>query len=232
MNMQIGSKQWRTLIREGAAELGVEVDDVAMGGFETHAVEMIQFNRKINLTAITDPFEVAIKHVIDSLAAVPHVFDQAHLLDVGSGAGFPGIPIKLVRPALTVTLIDGVVRKVTFLKHVIRRLNIEGISAHHQRAEQMKRRPDACYDIVISRALSNLEQCIQWALPLVNMEKGVIIALRGHVAEDELISIDRLLRHEDLGQQSGKIHYDLSVQRFTLPFLNDHRTIVSVQFHG
>jgi len=230
--MQIGSKQWKALIREGATELGVEVDDFAMSGFETHAAEMIQFNRKINLTAITDPFEVAIKHVIDSLAAAPYVFDQARLLDIGSGAGFPGIPIKLVRPTSTVTLIDGVVRKVSFLKHIIRRLKIEGISAHHKRAEQMNRHPDACYDIVISRALSSLAQCIQWALPLVKMEKGVIIALRGHVAGDELRSVDRLLRHGDLGQQSGKKNHALSVQRFSLPFLKDHRTIVRVQFHG
>lgn len=230
--MQIGSKRWKTIIREGAADLGVAVDDFAIRGFETHATEMIKFNRKINLTAITDPFEVAIKHVVDSLAAVPYIFDQAHLLDIGSGAGFPGIPIKLVRLTSTVTLIDGSVRKVSFLKHIIRRLNIDGIFAHHQRAESMNCNPDACFDIVISRALAGLEQCIQLALPLVKVEKGVIIALRGHVSEGELKALRRLLRRWNLGQQSRKNDYDLSVQRFSLPFLDDQRTVVIVHFHG
>jgi 16S rRNA (guanine527-N7)-methyltransferase len=232
MNMEIGSTEWRAIIRQGAADLGVSVDDFALQGFETHAKEMLTFNRRINLTTITDPYLIAIKHIVDSLAAAPFVFDQAHLLDIGSGAGFPGVPIKLVRLMPTVTLIDGSARKVSFLKHIIRRLNIEGICAHHQRAENMNRNPDACFDIVISRALAGLEQCIQLAIPLVNMENGLIIALKGHIAESELKALQRLLACRKVRNQPRKNDYDLNVQHFSLPFLGDHRTLVTVHFHG
>ncbi len=231
MNVEIGSTKWRAIVRQGAADLGVSVDDFALQGFEIHATEMMTFNRKINLTTITDPYKIAIKHIVDSLAAAPFVSDQARLLDIGSGAGFPGIPIKLVRLTSSVTLIDGSARKVSFLKHIIRRLGIEGIDARHQRAENMSRNPDACFDIVISRALAGLEQCIQLAMPLVNMQNGLIIALRGHLADGELATLHRLLTHRNARKQSPKNNYDLNVQHFSLPFLDNHRTLVTVRFH-
>ena len=230
-DLKIGSKKWDAIIREGATELGVIVDDDAMHGFSVHAAEMIKFNRKMNLTAITDPFEIAVKHIVDSLAAAPYLSDKGTLLDIGSGAGFPGIPLKLAHPALAVTLIDGSARKISFLKHVIRLLNIDGIVAHQIRAEQMGGNREERFDIVITRALSTLDKCVQLALPLVNKEKGTVIALRGRMDEDELPPLRRLINRHLACQQSEKIDYDLTISRFSLPVSNDQRTIVIVNFH-
>jgi len=230
-NVKIGSKKWKDIIRKGATELGVIVDDDALHGFSVHAAEMIMFNRKMNLTTITDPFEIAIKHIIDSLAAAPYLSDKRTLLDIGSGAGFPGIPLKLVHPALAVTLIDGSARKISFLKHVIRLLNIDGIVAHQIRAEQMGGNREERFDIVITRALSTLDKCVQLALPLVNKEKGTVIALRGHMDENKLPPLRRLITRYQACQQSEKIDYDLTISRFSLPVSNDQRTILIVHFH-
>ena len=230
-NIKIGSKKWEAIIREGATGLGVTVDDNAMHGFSVHAAEMIKFNRKMNLTAITDPFEIAVKHMVDSLAAAPYLSDKGTLLDIGSGAGFPGIPLKLVDPVLAVTLIDGSARKTSFLKHVIRLLNIDGMAAHQIRAEQMGRSCKERFDIVITRALGTLNKCVQLALPLVNKEKGAIIALRGHMDENELPPLHRLINRHLACRQSEKMDYDLTISRFSLPVSNNQRTMVIVHLH-
>ncbi|PID74648.1 MAG: 16S rRNA (guanine(527)-N(7))-methyltransferase RsmG, partial [Desulfobacterales bacterium] len=103
--MEIGSENWERVIREGAHQLGVVAPDAALRGLGLHAAEMVRFNRKMNLTTITDPFEIATKHVIDSLAAGTCLPKTGTVLDIGSGGGFPGIPLKLVFPDLNVTLI-------------------------------------------------------------------------------------------------------------------------------
>lgn len=231
-DLKIGSKKWEAIVREGATELGVAVDDDAMHGFSVLAAEMIKFNRKMNLTAITDPFEIAVKHIVDSLTAAPYLSDKKTLLDIGSGAGFPGIPLKLVHPERMVTLIDGSARKISFLRHVIRLLNIDGMIAHQIRAEQMGGNRAERFDIVITRALGTLNKCVQLALPLVNREKGIIIAMRGRMGEDEVPSLRRLINKHPVSRQSEQLDYDLTVRRFSLPLLNDQRTIVVVHFPG
>lgn len=228
--LEIGSKEWKAIIRKGAIELGVIVDDDAMHGFSLHAAEMIKFNRKMNLTAIIDPFEIAVKHVIDSLAAAPYISDKGTLLDIGSGAGFPGIPLKLVHPALMVTLIDGSARKISFLKHVIRLLNIDDIVARQSRAEQMGKNRKGRFDIVTTRALGTLDKCVQLALPLINEEKGTVIALRGRMNEDELPSLRRQINRHTGYRQSEKVKYDVTVRHFSLPLSNDQRTIVTIHY--
>ncbi len=230
MDMQIGSRQWQAVIRQGAEEVGVAVDDAALHGFAVHAVEMIKFNRRINLTAITDPFSVAVKHVIDSLAAAPHVPADARLLDIGSGAGFPGIPLKIVRPLSTVVLIDAVARKVSFLKHVIRQLGLDGLSARHQRAEQMGDNSADLFDVVISRALSSLQQCVQLACPLIKRTGGTIVALRGHVGDGEISALRQWLNRR--AADADGMDYDLDSYPFPLPFLNDCRTVIKVRLSG
>jgi len=230
-NLKIGSEKWEAIIRKGATELGVIIDGDAMHGFSVHAAEMIKFNRKMNLTAITDPFDIAVKHIVDSLAAAPYLSNKGTLLDIGSGAGFPGIPLKFVHPALVVTLIDGSARKISFLRHVIRLLNIDGMVAHQIRAEQMGRNRAERFDIVITRALGTLDKCVQLALPLVNKEKGSVIALRGRMDEDELPPLRRLINRHLACQQSEKMSYDLTISRFSLPVSNDQRTIVIVHLH-
>src|SRR6266702_3016236 len=106
--------------------------------FLLYRQELLDWNTRINLTAITDPEEVLIKHFLDSLSLLlAYDKPQARLLDIGSGAGFPGLPLKIVRPAWRVTLLDSTNKKVTFMRHVIAELQLEGIAALHGRAEEL-----------------------------------------------------------------------------------------------
>ncbi|MEA3232112.1 MAG: RsmG family class I SAM-dependent methyltransferase, partial [Thermodesulfobacteriota bacterium] len=121
---------------------------------------------------------------------------------------------------------------ISFLRHVIRLLNIDEMVAHQIRAEQMGGNRAERFDIVITRALGALNKCVQLALPLVNREKGIIIAMRGRMGEDEVPSLRRLINKHPVSRQSEQLDYDLTVRRFSLPFLNDQRTIVVVHFPG
>jgi 16S rRNA (guanine527-N7)-methyltransferase len=178
--MQIGSPQWKALVIEGAGGLGLAVTPQQAEAFATHAREMLRWNRVTNLTAITDPRDVAIKHFIDAVAPAGLIPAGARLLDVGSGGGFPGIPLKIVIPSLTVTLIDSSRKKVSFLKHVIRTLRLEKIEALHGRVQELAGRPDmkAAFDVVVSRALTDGGAYVGWVLPLL-APKGFGLALKG-----------------------------------------------------
>ena len=133
--MKIGSKEWQNIIYEGAENLGVRIDWLEIEKFSIHAIELSKWNQKINLTAITDPMEVAVKHFLDAIAPIPDIPPNGSLLDIGSGGGFPGIPLKICLPSVSVTMIDASRKKVNFLKHMIRTLELENIYAFHIRAE-------------------------------------------------------------------------------------------------
>src|SRR6266700_4135857 len=140
---------------EGLAKLGVQ--DQYTEQFARYRQELLDWNTRINLTAITDPEEVLLKHFLDSLSLLlAYDQQQTHLLDIGSGAGFPGLPLKIVRPAWRVTLLEATNKKVTFMRHVIAELHLEGIAALHGRAEELahNRQYRASFDIVTARAVS------------------------------------------------------------------------------
>ena len=168
--MQIGSKEWSDLIIEGAAAFDIDLNHRQTRQFATHAAELVRWNQKINITAITDPFEVAVKHVLDSLPAARFISGDAILLDIGSGGGFPGLPLKVLMPSLSVTLIDASRKKVSFLKHVIRTLKLDNIEALHIRAEDLANDPlyRNRFNVIISRAVSSLElfrRCLLYTSP-------------------------------------------------------------------
>lgn len=223
--MNIGSDEWNAIIEAGAHDFGLSPSGNALDGFGVHAMEMVRFNQKMNLSTITDPSEIAIKHVIDSLAATPFLSGKQRLLDIGSGAGYPGIPLKLVKPDLDVTLIDGTARKVSFLKHVIRCLDLTGLSAFHARAEKFADSMSGKFDAVITRAVGPLAKCWQLAMPLVNRETGVLIALRGRVGHEELLSLkETIRRHNDCSVKT--MGDGPMVHHYKLPFGHDQRAIV------
>ncbi|MGD8367980.1 MAG: 16S rRNA (guanine(527)-N(7))-methyltransferase RsmG [Desulfobacterales bacterium] len=183
--MKISAADWKETIRRGAADLGIEIAPHHLEAFSIHARELLFWNRKSNLTAITDPMRVAENHFVDSLMPLRWIPPEAALLDVGSGGGFPGIPLKVVRPGLSVVLIDAVEKKVSFLKHVIRLLNLSGIEAIHLRAEQMAAQMDAAgkgfsgrFDVIVSRATGPPETMISLVLPMLG-ENGILLAMLG-----------------------------------------------------
>ena len=185
--MQIGSKKWQNLIYEGAKNLDIQIDKRKIEKFAIHALELMKWNQKTNLTAITDPFEVAVKHFLDSIVPVKIIPSNASLLDIGSGGGFPGIPLKIILPSLSVTLIDASRKKVSFLKHIIRILELKNIDALQIRAEEFANKPGVAkkFNVIISRAFSSMTTFALTALPFLKKE-GAIIAMRGNVSGDDI----------------------------------------------
>jgi 16S rRNA (guanine527-N7)-methyltransferase len=184
--MEIGSRAWRQLIKDGAAAMGLTVSPEQAGLFARHAEALLAWNRTTNLTAITAPEAVAVKHFLDAIVPSRYVPPGSAVLDIGSGGGFPGIPIKIMDPSLSVTLIDSVRKKASFLKYVIRTLKIEGITAHHIRAEALAKQADMVrgFDVIVCRALTALADFIRVARPLLK-DGGVMIAMKGDISEDE-----------------------------------------------
>ena len=228
--MQIGSAQWQQLIVEGSRAFGIEIGPDVAEQFAVHARELVHWTARINLTAITDAKEIAVKHILDSLAPAALLPHQGTLLDIGSGGGFPGIPLKLVRPSLAVTLIDASRKKVTFLRHMIRILGLTGIQALHLRAEDLQRNPEVPhqFQIIISRALSALEPFIRTALPLLT-PVGMIIAMKGKTTDsDAVCARDNLLAHLWVADRE-KSHVSLEVRSYRLPLLNSQRSLVILQ---
>ena len=225
--MQIGSKEWSDLIVEGARALDIDLTPDDTHRFAIHASELIRWNQKINLTAITDPLEVAVKHFLDSLPAVRFMPPNATLLDIGSGGGFPGLPLKILKPSLSITLIDASRKKVTFLKHIIRTLTLDNIEALHLRAEELA--ADARYvnrfDVIISRAFSALDHCFKLAVPLL-AEGGSVIAFKGEVEQDEFNDLNTSIFKEMPGNGLVSRQFSIAREKFRLPFLNAQRSIV------
>ena len=180
--MQIGSIEWRRIIQEGGAILGVPVSPEAVDQFSVYGRELRQWNRRMNLTAIDDPMEMAVKHFLDSAAVTPYIPSDAKLLDIGAGAGFPGLVLKILRPDLDVALVDSVRKKVSFQQHVIRTLNLGGIRAVHLRAEAMAESGESRFDAVICRAVTELPRFFFMARPLL-APNGLCIAMKGRPEE-------------------------------------------------
>ena len=219
--MEIGSKEWQRFIIENAGKLGVVIDEGITAPFSIHASELLTWNRKINLSAITNPRDIAIKHFVDSLAPAGFIPDGASLLDIGSGAGFPGIPLKILKPSISVLLIDAVRKKINFLKHALRILGLENIEARQIRTENLLKGTGQAisFDVIISRALSDLAPFVKSALPLLSRQ-GTIIAMKGKVGAKELDAV-RADAPED--------QYYLEVERYKLPLIQAPRSIVIIK---
>ncbi|MDY6791249.1 MAG: 16S rRNA (guanine(527)-N(7))-methyltransferase RsmG [Thermodesulfobacteriota bacterium] len=215
--MNIGSNQWKKLIEEGAANLNIHVDRRITDQFSIHCKELVKWNRNINLTTITDPVEVAVKHFLDSIISVGVIPEYGRLLDMGSGGGFPGIPLKIMNPSLAVTLIDASRKKVSFLKHAIRTIKLVGINARHVRSEELaEKKPfKHSFDVIICRAFSRLDNIVLQALPLL-AEGGSLIAMKGKLSKAELESADR-------------DRLSLTVEKYKLPFIELERSLIILQ---
>ncbi len=213
--MKIGSKEWSQLIIDGTREFDLDLDRRHTELFAAHAEELLHWNNTINLTTLTDPFEVAVKHFVDSLAPAKKISPGAALLDIGSGGGFPGIPLKVVIPSLSVTLIDASRKKANFLQHVIRTLKLEGIETLHIRAEDLAGDPAYLkhFEIITSRALTDLQSFVRQARPLLAVN-GQMIALKGKMDQAEVESVRASI---------------LAVETYMLPFTDSKRSIFQIQ---
>jgi len=176
-------------LSNGAREFGIELSPVQQGAFQAYLRELVAWNARFNLTTITEPDQVVVKHFLDSLSVAPVLRQPAPatLIDIGSGAGFPGLPLKIALPALHVTLLDSTGKKVQFLKHLITELNLSGATALHARAEELAHNPAyrEKYDVAVARAVADLATLLEYALPFVRIG-GVFVAQKGVDVTQEL----------------------------------------------
>ena len=127
----------RTLLEDGAKALGITLDDEQIEAFLLYLRELKRWNRRLNLTSVVEEREIVVRHFLDSLVPERFLGPEWRIVDLGSGAGFPGIPLKLARPDLSVLLVDSSMRKVAFERHIIRTLGLQGIEALHARGEDL-----------------------------------------------------------------------------------------------
>ena len=144
--MNVKSKQWQKLLVPLSLPFDLTINQDHSSQLADYASELIDANKKVNLTAITSFEEVAEKHIIDSLIPTKFISANGSVLDLGTGGGFPGIPLKIYLPSLSVCLVDSSRKKINFLKYVIRLLNLKNISAHQYRVEQLSNLPEFSRD--------------------------------------------------------------------------------------
>ena len=172
---------------EGLHQLGLELTEQQMGQFLRYQQELLDWNTRINLTAITDPEEVLLKHFLDSLSLLM-AYDrpEARLLDIGAGAGFPGIPLKIVRSLWQVVLLEATGKKVRFLQHMIEMLQLKNVEAVHGRAEELAHKAEyrASFDVVTARAVASLPALLEYAAPFCRVGGQIILPKKGELAEE------------------------------------------------
>lgn len=184
--------------------LGIEISDSQYIKFEKYFHFLVEWNEKINLTAITDLEGVFVKHFYDSLCLVKATeFTNQSLLDVGSGAGFPSIPLKILYPELNITIIDALSKRIKFLELLVKELDVE-VELIHGRAEEYKRKH--CFDIVTGRAVANMRMLSELCIPFVKVE-GFFLAMKGSKSDSEVE--ESLFAIKELG---GIIDKDISYQ--------------------
>src|SRR5579884_3092374 len=171
----------------GLRKLDLDLSEQPIEQLLRYREELLEWNTRINLTAITEPEEVLIKHFLDSLSLLS-VYDSpdARLLDIGAGAGFPGLVLKIVRPRWRVTLLEATGKKVMFMQHMIEMLQLEDVVAVHGRAEELGHRTGyrAAFDVVTARAVAALPALLEYAAPFCRVGGRIILPKKGDIAQE------------------------------------------------
>lgn len=216
-------KRGKELLIHGIEELGLKITETQQEQFMKYYEMLVETNKVMNLTAITDLDEVMVKHFIDSLLVVKSTDMNKYdsMIDVGTGAGFPGIPIKIMFPHLEVTLLDSLNKRLRFLNEVIEKLKLEKITTVHGRAEDAGHNRDnrESYDLCVSRAVANLSTLSEYCIPFVK-KNGDFISYKSSVSDDEICESEKAIKL--LG---GKI---ISKSKVPLPCSDVERTFVVI----
>jgi len=207
-------------LTEGAAQLGLALSARQLDQFSKFADELCKWNSKINLTSIVLPAEIAVKHFLDSLTLVPYIERSDSLLDMGSGGGFPGIPLKIAVPELRIISVDAVEKKINFQRHLARSLALSGFTAIHDRVEKLSPDYNGAFTCIVSRAFADIAEFVKYALPLL-AEDGEILAMKGKDGRKEALAAS-----EELEKMGATV---FSVHEFELPILKDHRALIVIR---
>ena len=210
-------------LAKAAAEYGINLSATQMEQYNRYFELLVEWNEKINLTAITEPKEVAIKHMIDSITAYDEKLfkDGTTVIDVGTGAGFPGLPLKIFCPEIKLTLMDSLNKRVKFLQTVVEELGLQDVKCVHGRAEEAARkefRED--FDIAVSRAVARLPVLAEYCLPFVRVG-GAFFAWKGMQYQEEAEEAKKAVV---LLGGSG-----IEIKRVHLPGMEDVRAILCIQ---
>ena len=179
-------------LRAGAAALGIDLSPAQLAAFDRYRDTLLAANQRINLTAITDPAAVEIRHFVDSLTCLlawpTPMHHPLQVIDIGSGAGFPGLPLKLIRPEISLALLDSVGKKTAFLADLVRHLNLEATTVLTARAEDLARQPDhrEQYDVALARALAPASVLVEYALPFLRVGGRFIAHKTAGKGQDEI----------------------------------------------
>lgn len=173
--------------KEYSKKINININDKQMEKFYKYMNLLLEWNKKMNLTAIIDPKEIILKHFIDSLTIEKNIEKDSYLVDVGTGAGFPGIPLKIVREDIKIVLLDSLNKRIQFLNETINQLELENIEAIHARVEEFgkNKKYREKFDVATSRAVANLSTLSEYMLPLVKVG-GKCICMKGKEIEQEL----------------------------------------------
>ena len=199
-----------SLIAEGLNELGFKNDPLLIEKLEIYLATLKKWNRVYNLTAIDEDSEIIVKHFLDSLSVNQYVQHSERILDVGTGAGFPGLILALFNPKKSFVLVDGVSKKISFLQEMIGKLNLKNAIAVHTKVEQYKVAEQ--FDMIISRAFADIKKMIKLTNHLMK-DDGRFIAMKGPDVMSELDNINLPF-----------VHYDI-----TVPFLQGTRKIIEIK---
>jgi 16S rRNA (guanine527-N7)-methyltransferase len=211
----------------GAQRLGINLNEEQINKFSRYLELLVQWNQKINLTSLKTPQEIIIKHFLDSISCIKVIniyidTERINIIDIGTGAGFPGMPIKIICPSIRLSLLEARKKKILFLEKVNEEMNFQQIKILNGRAETFGKSADyrEKYDIVISRAVAHLNVLSEYCLPLVRVG-GLFIAQKGRSYKQETeksLKVIQLLGGELIG-----------VEKVTIPFINQERYLLVIK---
>lgn len=218
----MNKEEFCKILTEEANKIKCELNKEQQEKFYNYMKLLIEWNNKINLTAITDPKEIIIKHFIDSLTIVKYTKPEDQVVDIGTGAGFPGLPVKIAQAPIQVTLVDSLNKRINFLNEVIKEIEIKDIQAIHSRAEEFGKDKTyrEKYNVAVSRAVARLNILVEYLLPTVKVG-GTCICMKGPDAQEEIREAKNAIQL--LGGELEK------VEEFTLPDTDIKRTIITIK---
>lgn len=207
-----------TLLKEQALKFNIELTDEMIKQFMKYKSLLKEWNEKINLTAITEDREIIIKHFVDSLTIAKYIPENAYMIDVGTGAGFPGIPIKIFRKDVKIVLLDSLNKRLNFLNEVVKELGLEGIETVHGRAEDVGNDPKyrEKFDVSTARAVANMATLSELCTPFIKVG-GKFICMKAN-ADEELEKAHNAVKILNIKQEN--------IEKFKLEDIDSDRTII------
>ena len=215
-------KEFSDLMIDYGKEINIVFTEEQLQKFYQYMILLIEWNEKINLTAIVEAKEIILKHFIDSLTIIKYIEPNKSVIDIGTGAGFPGIPVKIMREDLDITLLDSLNKRIHFLNEVIQKLELKNITAVHARIEEYAKNKQyrETFDVATSRAVANLTTLSEYMLPMVAL-KGMAICMKGSEISEEISKSKNSIKL--LG---GKID---KIEEFTLPKSDNKRNLILIK---